>query len=227
MHPVRKLQSYWSLIFLHTKLISYGRSLLARVPCENIGLLCSRYFNIFEGLIEIILFCWHWTGSGDARMLWFNEDMFQAFALVWQTDAFTKLGERTIRAACTPRTVPDRHFTALHPQALTECSPLDFRRVACDRTSCIGWKKYWRVICPPGLEPRSDDRQNGGHHVKICGALCAAIVSCFPYFARNRKRSLHHMIIHVWLTRIPHVVFHSFSFVMELNCKGRRGQWSP
>ena len=72
-----------------------------------------------------------------------------------KTDAFIKLGKPTIRAACTPQTVFDRHCcclfcffykylaifpavllypqqrvptSALHPQALTECSPLDFRR---------------------------------------------------------------------------------------------------
>ena len=64
-------------------------------------------------------------------------------------DAFTKLGEPTIRAACTPQTVLDRRFfyqylaifpavllypqqnraySALHPQALTDRSPLDFQR---------------------------------------------------------------------------------------------------
>ena len=49
--------------------------------------------------------CWHyWTGFGDACRLWSNEGMFQAFVFVWQRhkmDAFTKLGEPTIRAACT------------------------------------------------------------------------------------------------------------------------------
>ena len=72
-----------------------------------------------------------------------------------KTDASTNLEDPTIRAACTPQTVLGRHFwclfcffnqylaiftaisvysqqkraySALHPQALTECSPLDFRR---------------------------------------------------------------------------------------------------
>ena len=73
-------------------------------------------------------------------------------------DAFTKLGEPNIRAACTPQTVTDsawlaflmpfllllpvsdhlscgftvlptkRAYSALHLQALTECSPLNFQR---------------------------------------------------------------------------------------------------
>ena len=89
--------------------------------------------------------------------------MFQVFALVWQkaqNGRLHKTGERTIRAACIPRIVFDRHFcchfwlnkifflnrypsifvtgsldpqqkraySALHPQSLTECSPLNFQR---------------------------------------------------------------------------------------------------
>ena len=83
------------------------------------------------------------------RMCWFGN---------WhKTDAFTKLGEPTIRAACTPQTMLDQHFwclfcffyqyltifpavslypqqkhaySALHPQALTEYSSPDFRRLS-------------------------------------------------------------------------------------------------
>ena len=85
-----------------------------------------------------------------------------------KTDAFTKLGEPAIRAACTPQTVLDRRFwclvcfssihdpcwsraqekraySALHPQALTECSPLDFLTPSvakADMTSKSFWRHY-------------------------------------------------------------------------------------
>ena len=69
------------------------------------------------------------------------------FGKCHKMDTFTKLGEPTIRAACTPQTVLGWDFSCLfcffyqylaifptkcayfmlHLQALTECSPLDFR----------------------------------------------------------------------------------------------------
>ena len=42
-------------------------------------------------IFKITLDYLHWTGGGDAHRLCSNEGMFQSFALVWQTDAFTKL----------------------------------------------------------------------------------------------------------------------------------------
>ena len=58
-------------------------------------------------IFKITLDYLHWTGCGDAHRLCSNEGMFQSFVLVWQTDAFTKLWEPTIRAA---QTVLGRHF---------------------------------------------------------------------------------------------------------------------
>ena len=53
------------------------------------------------------------AGCGDAHRLCSNEGMFQAlhwFGKRHKMDAFTKLGEPTIRAACTPQTMFGRHF---------------------------------------------------------------------------------------------------------------------
>jgi len=103
-----------------------------------------------------IYFFWHRTGCGDARRLCSNEGMFQAFALVWQTaqkGGLHKIGGTYYQSCMYPTdspaflmpfllllpvsghlsrgfTVPPtkRAYSALHPQALTECSPLDFRR---------------------------------------------------------------------------------------------------
>ena len=76
---------------------------------------CAKFWPL-QVIKTKIYFCWHWTGCGDARRLCSSEGMFQAFALVWQTaqmHTFTKLGEPTIRAACTPRTILDQHFWCL------------------------------------------------------------------------------------------------------------------
>ena len=59
--------------------------------------------------IFLLTLDWLWV----ARRLCSNEGMFQAFALVWQTPQngrLHKTGEPTIEAACTPQTVPGRHF---------------------------------------------------------------------------------------------------------------------
>ena len=101
-------------------------------------------------------FCWYWTDCGDARRRCSNEGMFQAFALVWQTAQNGHLHTigRTYDQSCMHPTdsawpaflmpflllLPvsghlsrgftvtptKRVYSALHPQALTECSPLDF-----------------------------------------------------------------------------------------------------
>ena len=98
------------------------------------------------------------TPAGDARRLCSNEGMFQAFSLVWQTAQNGRLHKTkgTYYQSCmyptdsawpaflmpflllSPAsghlsrgfTVPPtkRAYSALHPQALTECSPLEFRR---------------------------------------------------------------------------------------------------
>ena len=97
-------------------------------------------------------------GCGDARRLCSIEGMFQAFALVWQTaqnGRLHKTGGTNYQSCMYPTdsawpaflmllllllpvsghlsrgfTVPPTKcaYSALHPQALTECSPLDFRR---------------------------------------------------------------------------------------------------
>ena len=98
------------------------------------------------------------AGCGDARRLCSNKGMFQAFTLVWQTaqnGCLHKTGETYYQSCMYPTdnawpaflmlfllllpvsghlsrgfTVPPtkRTYSALHPQALTECSPLDFQR---------------------------------------------------------------------------------------------------
>ena len=97
-------------------------------------------------------------GSRDTRRLCSNEGMFQAFAMVWQTaqnGRLHKTGGTYYQSCLYPTssawpaflmpfllllpvsghlsrgfTVPPtkRAFSALYPQALTECSALDFRR---------------------------------------------------------------------------------------------------
>ena len=118
--------------------------------------------------------------------------MFQAFALVWQmaqNGRLHKTGEHTIRAACTPQTVLDWLFWCLfcffypylaifpavllylqqgsirlHPQALTECSPLNFRRssikdswssVDCRVKSKETVGNSWMVLSYFGSKPKS------------------------------------------------------------------------
>ena len=96
------------------------------------------------------------TPAGDARRLCSNEGMFQAFSLVWQTAQNGRLHKTKgpyYQSCMYPTdsawpaflmpflllspasghlsrgfTVPPtkRAYSALHPQALTECSPLEF-----------------------------------------------------------------------------------------------------
>ena len=63
------------------------------------------------------------------RSCWFGK---------WRkTDAFTKLGEPTIRAACTPRTVLDRHFCLFRGLFFTGIRHLRHRLTVPPTKACL------------------------------------------------------------------------------------------
>ena len=95
------------------KQLGTSHFLLMVISLAQTLLLCAKFWPLRVIKKDIILLTldWQW-GCLTALLQWKNVSLKRSrwFGKRHKTDTFTKLGEPTIRAACTPQTELGRHF---------------------------------------------------------------------------------------------------------------------
>ena len=141
----------WPATTTNKKQLSTSHRLLRVIWLAPTLVACTKFWPLW--VIKTTTFCWHRTGCGDTCRLWSNEGIFLVLASVqqtaqnptpWQDWGLSELhiphAQYTPPAFLLPLPVSGhlsrgfsvpptkRAYSALHPQAFSECSPLDFQR---------------------------------------------------------------------------------------------------
>ena len=105
----------WPATTTNKKQLGTSHLLLMVISLAQTLLSCAKFRLLRVIIIKDLkkIFCWHCWHVGMPAGFAPTKECFKHlrwFGKRHKTDAFTKLGEPTIRAACTPQTVLDRHF---------------------------------------------------------------------------------------------------------------------